>query len=71
MANGTPIRIKTIAQLHRFQDLPMPQHPLISIVDYVLIKDVPGVSAVFDFYSISLKRGVNKLLYGHQEYDFD
>jgi len=71
MSNGTPIRIKTIAQLHRFQDLPMPQHPLISIVDYALIKDVPGVSAVFDFYSISLKRGVNKLLYGQQEYDFD
>lgn len=71
MANGTPIRIKTIAQLHRFQELPMPQHPLISIVDYAKIKDVPGVSAVFDFYSISLKRGVNKLLYGQQEYDFD
>jgi AraC family transcriptional activator of pobA len=71
MANGTPIRIKTIAQLHRFQELPMPQHPLISIVDYALIKDEPGVSAVFDFYSISLKRGVNKLHYGQQEYDFD
>jgi AraC family transcriptional activator of pobA len=71
MAKGTPIRIKTIAQLHRFQELPMPQHPLISIVDYALIKDVPGVSAVFDFYSISLKRGVNKLYYGQQEYDFD
>jgi AraC family transcriptional activator of pobA len=71
MAKGTPIRIKTIAQLHRFQELPMPQHPLISIVDYALIKDVPGVSAVFDFYCISLKRGVNKLHYGQQEYDFD
>lgn len=71
MVKGTPIRIKTIAQLHRFQELPMPQHPLISIVDYASIKDVPGVSAVFDFYSISLKRGVNKLLYGQQVYDFD
>lgn len=71
MANATPIRIKTISQLHRVLDFPMPQHPLISIVDYAQVKDVPGVSAVFDFYSISLKRGVNKLLYGQQEYDFD
>ena len=71
MAHGAPIRIKTIAELHRLQELPMPQHPLISLVDYAKIKDVPGVSAVFNFYSISLKRGVNKLLYGQQEYDFD
>ncbi len=71
MVNGTPLRIKTISQLHRLQDLPMPQHPLISIVDYAQIKDIPGISAVFDFYSLSLKRGVNKLNYGQQEYDFD
>jgi AraC family transcriptional activator of pobA len=71
MVNGTPIRVQSIAQLHRLQELPMPQHPLISIVNYAQIKDVPGVSAVFDFYSISLKKGVNKLLYGQQEYDFD
>jgi AraC family transcriptional activator of pobA len=71
MTNGTLIRVKTITQLHRLQELPAPQHPLISIVDYAEIKDMPGVSAVFDFYSISLKRGVNKLLYGQQEYDFD
>lgn len=71
MVNGTPLRIKTISQLHRLQDLPMPQHPLISIVDYAQIKDIQGISAVFDFYSLSLKRGVNKLNYGQQEYDFD
>lgn len=49
----------------------MPQHPLISIVDYARINDVPGGTAVFDFYAISLKRGVNKMIYGQQEYDFD
>jgi AraC family transcriptional activator of pobA len=71
MASGTPISIKSITQLHRMQELPAPQHPLISIVDYTKIKEVPGMSAVFDFYSISLKRGVNKLNYGQQKYDFD
>jgi AraC family transcriptional activator of pobA len=68
---GTPLRIETITQLHRLLEFPVPQHPLISIVDYAKIKDVPNASAVFDFYSISLKRGVNKLVYGQQEYDFD
>jgi AraC family transcriptional activator of pobA len=71
MAIGTPLRIETITQLHRLLEFPVPQHPLISIVDYAKIKDVPNASAVFDFYSISLKRGVNKLVYGQQEYDFD
>ncbi|MEJ7559311.1 MAG: helix-turn-helix transcriptional regulator [Pedobacter sp.] len=71
MASGTPLRIETITQLHRLLEFPAPQHPLISIVDYAQVKEVPGVSAVFDFYSISLKRGVNKLVYGQQKYDFD
>jgi AraC family transcriptional activator of pobA len=71
MTTSTPIRIKTLAELHRLQELAPPQHPLISIVDYAKIKNVPGVSVVFDFYSISLKKGVNKLLYGQQQYDFD
>ncbi|MBD1395070.1 helix-turn-helix domain-containing protein [Mucilaginibacter glaciei] len=71
MANGTPVRVNSITQLHRMLELPMPRHPLVSIVDYAKIKPPPGISAVFDFYSISLKRGVNKLSYGQQEYDFD
>lgn len=71
MKNGAPTRIKTITQLHRLQELSMPAHPLISIVDYSQINEVPGMSAVFDFYAISLKRGVNKLQYGQQVYDFD
>lgn len=71
MANGTPIRIETITQLHRLQGLPNPPHPMISLVDYAQIKENPGISVIFDFYSISLKRGVNKLLYGQQKYDYD
>jgi AraC family transcriptional activator of pobA len=71
MTNGAPIRIKTITQLHRMQELGTPAHPLISLVDYAQINEIPGMRAVFDFYAISLKRGVNKLQYGQQVYDFD
>jgi len=71
MATKTPVRVKTITELHRLLQMPAPAHPLVSIVDYARIEVPPGVSAVFDFYSISLKRGVNKLLYGQQQYDFD
>ncbi|PZR30080.1 MAG: AraC family transcriptional regulator [Citrobacter freundii] len=65
------IKIKTISQGHRMQDLPAPEHPLISIVDVALFKKPTDVTAVLDFYTISLKRGCDKLLYGQQRYDFD
>ncbi|SFW27797.1 helix-turn-helix domain-containing protein [Chitinophaga sancti] len=71
MPNGTPLSVKSITQLHRVLDLPAPKHPLISVVDYAKIEAPAGVAAVFDLYSISLKKGVNKLIYGQQQYDFD
>jgi AraC family transcriptional activator of pobA len=67
---STPIRIKTITEFHRLRGLPPPEHPLISVVDYAAIAPAYG-SVVFDYYSISIKRGVGKMLYGQQEYDFD
>jgi len=70
MSNTTPFRIKTITEFHRLLELPPPQHPLISVVDYSVITPAHG-SAVFDYYSISIKRGVGKMSYGQQEYDFD
>ncbi|ASZ12128.1 helix-turn-helix transcriptional regulator [Chitinophaga pendula] len=75
MKHQTPRRINSISDFHKFRNLPMPEHPLISVVDYALIK--PGTEDesqgfIFDFYSISLKRTTNaKLIYGQQEYDFD
>jgi len=67
--------LKTIHEFHRSRALPPPQHPLISVVDYADVHLSPenmGVSWVFDFYSISLKRNLNgKIKYGQQEYDFD
>jgi AraC-like DNA-binding protein len=56
-------------------ELPKPEHPLISVINLESITHLPNnepVSLVFDFYSISLKRGLNaKIKYGQQQYDFD
>jgi AraC family transcriptional regulator, transcriptional activator of pobA len=68
-------RIKTITEFHRVRDLPKPQHPLISLIDFASIRhstDNNSISWVYDFYSISLKRDLNaKVIYGQQESDFD
>jgi AraC-like DNA-binding protein len=75
MAGTQPFRIKTISEYHRVMGLPMPEHPLISVVNFEDIKQMPysgSTNIVFDFYSISLKRDFNgKMKYGQQEYDFD
>lgn len=72
-----PIRIKSISEFHRLRNLPKPEHPLISIIDYADLKfsdEEKGqkLSATFNFYSISVKRNLSgKLQYGQQQYDFD
>jgi len=75
MSNNLPIRIKNIQEFHKFRQLPPPEHPLISVVDYSLIKgrnDEVSESFMLDFYSISLKHTTNaKMKYGQQDYDFD
>ncbi|RZJ55072.1 MAG: AraC family transcriptional regulator [Flavobacterium sp.] len=69
------IRIKSITEYHQFRGLPKPAHPLISIVDYSMVKipaDKEAVNIVMDFYSIALKRDIGgKLYYGQEIYDFD
>jgi AraC family transcriptional regulator, transcriptional activator of pobA len=68
-------RIKTISEFHRLRGLSQPEYPLISVVNYAEVQrpgDIGDKNWVFDFYQISIKRGVNaKLKYGQQEYDFD
>ena len=75
MGKRQTIRIKTITEFHRMRGLPKPEHPLISIVDYSAIVrpvDISETNWIFDFYQISIKRGVNaKMKYGQQQYDFD
>ena len=75
MATTQLLRIKTITEYHRVMGLPKPEHPLISVINFESIKQLPynkSISLVFDFYSISLKRDFNaRFKYGQQEYDFD
>jgi AraC family transcriptional activator of pobA len=72
MTNKTPVRIKSITELHRLGNYPPPQHPLISIIDLSGLENhSDSISFTFDFYVISLKRGCDKLFYGQQQYDFD
>lgn len=75
MVQSKLFRINSITEFHRKMGLPLPENPLISIVDYSKIQHFPEnnpASAVFDFYSISIKRNLNyKLFYGQQKYDFD
>lgn len=66
---------KTISEYHRYSNLPKPEHPLISVVDYSAVHyptDLSEIRWVQDFYSIGLKRNVRgKFNYGQQQYDFD
>jgi AraC family transcriptional activator of pobA len=72
MVNPPPYRIRSVSDVHRLMGLPKPHHPLISMIELQGFKADPNIqSVVFDMYSISLKRGCDKLIYGQQKYDFD
>ncbi len=68
-------RIATISEFHKIRNLPRPLHPLISLIDYSLIRHSPEnneVAWIQDFYSVGLKRDVpERFQYGQQTYDFD
>ncbi|WP_134088646.1 AraC family transcriptional regulator [Olivibacter sp. XZL3] len=75
MENRSLVRLKTVSEFHRSRNLPQPEHPLISVIDFGKIPRsaaINGKSWVFDFFQISLKKGLDfKMKYGQQEYDFD
>jgi hypothetical protein len=75
MENKPPIRLKTISEFHKSHDLAQPEHPLISVIDFGSVPrtaDISTKSWAFDFYQVSLKRGIDfKMKYGQQAYDFD
>jgi len=68
-------RLKTINELHRFNNISPPDHPLISLIDYSEINPTPinnELKWVQEFYTISIKRNVvGKYRYGQESYDFD
>jgi AraC family transcriptional regulator, transcriptional activator of pobA len=70
-----PTRLKTISELHRFNNIAPPNHPLISLIDYGETKPTPvnnELKWVQEFYTISIKRNVaGKYRYGQESYDFD
>lgn len=56
-------------------NLPKPEHPLISVIDYTHIDHTlvdPEQPVILDFYSITIKRDLGvKMIYGQQSFDFD
>ncbi|PWN61798.1 helix-turn-helix domain-containing protein [Chryseobacterium viscerum] len=70
-----PIRFNSISDFHAFCNLPNPEHPLISLIDYSKVHyvvDDDELKWIQNFYSIGLKKNVNpRFNYGQQQYDFD
>lgn len=70
-----PTVFNSITELHRFLELPKPQHPLISLVDYKDIQintDEVARALIMNFYKISFKNNFKgKVRYGQNYYDFD
>ncbi len=71
----TMYQFKSLSEFHRYSNLPKPEHPLISLVDYSEVNyptDSDEIKWVQDFYTIGLKRNVSeKFNYGQQKYDFN
>lgn len=69
------VRFDSISDFHTFCNLPKPDHPLISVMDYSKVRyDINDdeLKWIQNFYSIGLKKNVNpRFNYGQQPYDFD
>jgi AraC family transcriptional activator of pobA len=72
---GNIFRFNSLSEFHEFCNLPKPEHPLISLIDYSKVRyavDATELKWTQNFYSIGLKRNVTaKFNYGQQQYDFD
>ncbi len=75
MSSERILKVNTISEFHNLRGLQPPEHPLISIVDYSLIKHTPEnskISWLQNYYTIGLKRDIpGKYRYGQKNYDFD
>ena len=69
------LRFNSISEFHNFCNLPGPEHPLISLIDYSKVSypvTDNEMKWIQNFYSIGLKRNVTaKFNYGQQHFDFD
>jgi AraC-like DNA-binding protein len=75
MKNINLHNVKTISEYHKLMEIPQPEHPLISVIPFELIKCTPGSDPkhiVPGYYSIALKKTTDaQMKYGQQEYDFN
>jgi len=75
MKNIQPHSVKTISEYHKLMEIPLPEHPLISVIPFELIRCSPGADPkhiVIGYYSIALKKTTDgKMKYGQLEYDFN
>lgn len=75
MKKAVPFRIESISELHGLFGLPKPDHPLISVIDFELLKfddNKIWSSFFYDFFCIAIKKGASeKFKYGQGYYDFD
>lgn len=70
-------RFKTISEFHQFRQMPAPEHPLFSVTEIDLVKqlvDTAAMSWCYDFYAIGMKKvsfsnHIN-FRYGQQPFDF-
>ncbi len=69
------VHIKSIAEVHKFIDLPKPNHPLVSVIelnDRIINFDFGDAKYLFDFYQVTLKQGFSgSWMYGRNSYDFE
>lgn len=70
-----PIRLGSISELHRMNNVALPEHPLVSVVHFDEIVQSPADFSgglIMDFYMIAIKKDFSgKIRYGQSYYDFD
>lgn len=73
--DNTPYLINSISELHRLLEIPKPEHPLVSVINFADIKCFSTenlTSIIYNFYSVCIKRDFKgKVKYGQNYYDFD
>lgn len=74
-AKNLLVTVNSITEMHRFLDVPGPEHPLVSTIYF---KDIINSKAeipeglLLNFYMIAIKKDYKgKLRYGQNSYDFD
>ncbi|RAV29170.1 helix-turn-helix domain-containing protein [Sinomicrobium soli] len=75
MKKAAPYSIESISELHHLFGLTKPDHPLISVIDFELLKfdnNKIWSSFFYNFYCVACKKGSSgKFKYGQGTYDFD